>query len=105
MRLFESDNIWKRKAREQYRASHPLTPHEKWKQELRSQYLWLTGGILVAALTGAAIAAGAAELDLTTGVILLMVTAYSGLTAKQIGDLRKNEPALTPEEKKRAKKR
>ena len=63
MGLFESDNIWKKKARQQQEALHPTSPHEKWERELRSNYLWLAGGILVAALSIVAVAMGAMALN------------------------------------------
>lgn len=105
MGLFESDNIWKRRARQQEAALHPLTPHEQWEKELRSNCVWLAGGVLVLALSAAAVAVGAMPLNLTTIVILFMVGAYSVMTARQIGQLRKNEPELTGDEKKKARKK
>lgn len=105
MRMFESDNIWKRKAREEREALHPMTPHEKWEKELRSNCLWLAGGILVVALSIVAVAMGVMTLNLTTAVVVLMVGAYCVMTARQIGQLRRNEPELTAAEKKKAKKR
>lgn len=105
MRMFESDNIWKRKAREEREALHPMTPHEKWEKELRSNCLWLTGGLLVVALSAVAVAVGAMALNLTTAVVVLMVGAYCVMTARQIGQLRKNEPELTAAEQKKVKKR
>lgn len=105
MGIFQSDNIWKRKARQQQAVQHPMTAHEKWAQELRSNCLWLAGGILVVTLSAAAVAMGAMPLNLTTAVIVLVVAAYCVMTARQIGQLRKNEPELTASEKKKAKKR
>ena len=105
MGIFQSDNVWKRKARQQQAALHPMTPHEKWEKDLRSNCLWLAGGVLVVALSAAAVAMGAMPLNLTTGVIIFMVAAYCVMTARQIGQLRKNEPELTAAEKKKAKKR
>lgn len=105
MGLFDSDNIWKRRARQQQAAQNPLTPHEQWEKELRSNCLWLAGGVLVLALSAGAVAVGAMSLNLTTIVILFMVGAYSVMTARQIGQLRKNEPELTAAEKKKAKKK
>lgn len=105
MNLFESDNIWKRKARQERQALHPMTAHETWEKELRSNYLWLIGGILVTAMSAAAIAAGAMALSLTTGVVIFMVVAYCVMTAKQISTLKKNEPELTAAEKKQLRKK
>lgn len=104
MGLFESDNIWKRKAREEREALHPMTPHEKWEKELRSNCLWLAGGALVVALSIVAVAMGVMTLNLTTAVVVLMVGAYCVMTARQIGQLRRNEPELTAAEKKRKRK-
>ena len=58
----------------------------------------------MAALSIVAVAMGAMALNLTTVVIVAMVIAYSVMTARQIGRLRKNEPELTAAEKKKAKK-
>lgn len=105
MGLFESDNIWKRKAREEREALHPMTPHEKWEKELRSNCLWLAGGALVVALSVVAVAMDVMTLNLTTAVVVLMVGAYCVMTARQIGQLRRNEPEFPAAEKKKAKKR
>ena len=105
MGLFESDNIWKRKAREEREALHPMTPHEKWEKELRSNCLWLAGGALVVALSVVAVAMDVMTLNLTTAVVVLMVGAYCVMTARQIGQLRRNEPELPAAEKKKAIKR
>lgn len=89
MRLFESDNLWKRRRREQARASRPDTPEnraraarEKW----RSQLLWLAGaGVLLAlGLSGLALRVVAAE-PITVGflVVLALYIAVSVPTARQ----------------------
>ena len=50
MRLFESDNIWKRRKRAQARANAPDTPErrrEEARQAMTSQFLWLFGAVLL----------------------------------------------------------
>ena len=50
MRLFESDNIWKRRKRAQDRANAPDTPErrlEEARRTMTSQFLWLFGAVLL----------------------------------------------------------
>lgn len=105
MNIFQSDNIWKRKMREEKAARNPPTEHEKWEAELRSNMLWLFGGVVVVVLLLAAVFLGAAELNLTTGVVIVVVALYSLMSVKQICDLWKNEPSRTGKEKKKLHKR
>ena len=53
MRLFESDNVWKRRRRAQERSSRPDTPEQRLKdarQAMVSQLLWLFGAVLMVVL-------------------------------------------------------
>lgn len=103
MKLFQSDNIWKRQARAKQEALNPPTPHEKWKQDLRSNSLWLLGGMVLEILYIIAIFAGAASWDLTSIAVVVVVGLYCVYSAKQIAELKKNEPELTKAEKKKKK--
>ena len=48
MNLFQSDNIWKKQARQSQKK--PLTPEEEWKKQFNSNSLWLLGGGVLLAL-------------------------------------------------------
>lgn len=102
MRLFESDNIWKRKMREEKAARNPASAHDQWKSQLRSNLLWLLGGIAVVAVYAAAIVQGALDISLGSVAVLVIVSLYCILSVKQILDLVKNEPA---DSKKKSKKK
>lgn len=89
MRLFESDNLWKRRRREQARADRPDTPENRALaagEQWRSQLLWLlgAGGLLALGLVGLALKVVAAE-PITVGflVILALYVAVSVPPAKQ----------------------
>lgn len=105
MNIFQSDNIWKRKARAEKAAQNPPTPHEQWESQLRSNWLWLIGGIIVVALYLVGLANGAIGINLTSVVVVVMVALYCLMSVKQILDLKKNEPDLTAAEKKKMKKK
>ena len=44
MNPFQSDNIWKKKARQGKVQQHPLTPQQEWQKQVSSSSLWLGGG-------------------------------------------------------------
>ena len=44
MNPFQSDNIWKKKARQGKAQQHPLTPRQEWQKQVNSSSLWLGGG-------------------------------------------------------------
>ena len=41
MNPFQSDNIWKKKARQGKAQQHPLTPRQEWQKQVNSSSLWL----------------------------------------------------------------
>ena len=41
MNPFQSDNIWKKKARQGKAQQHPLTPQQEWQKQVNSSSLWL----------------------------------------------------------------
>lgn len=92
MRIFESDNIWKRKMREEKAARNPAPAHDQWKAQLRSNLLWLIGGVLVVVVYLAAIVKGALEISLGSVAVLVIVSLYCVMSLKQILDMKKNEP-------------
>ena len=83
MRLFESDNVWKRRRRAQERSSRPDTPEQRLKdarQAMVSQLLWLFGAVLLVVLGLAGIRLGAVPVEPVT-VGFLVVLALYALTA------------------------
>ena len=63
MNPFQSDNIWKKKARQGKAQQHPLTPRQEWQKQVNSSSLWLGGGVVLLALYLAAVRAGTVALD------------------------------------------
>ena len=49
MNPFQSDNIWKKKARQGKAQQHPLTPQQEWQKQVNSSSLWLGGGVVLKA--------------------------------------------------------
>ena len=47
MNPFQSDNIWKKKARQGKAQQHPLTPRQEWQKQVNSSSLWLGGGVVL----------------------------------------------------------
>ena len=62
MNPFQSDNIWKKKARQGKAQQHPLTPQQEWQKQVNSSSLWLGGGVVLLALYLAAVRAGTVAL-------------------------------------------
>lgn len=54
MNPFQSDNIWKKKARQGKTQQHPLTPQQEWQKQVNSSSLWLGGGVVLLAQIGRA---------------------------------------------------
>lgn len=65
MRLFESDNIWKRRKRAQAR------------QAMTSQFLWLFGAVLLDVLGLAGLKLGVIAPDVVTVGFLIVLAAYA----------------------------
>lgn len=86
MNPFQSNNIWKRMAREKKKAEHPDTPEQSRRRQQRGTLLWLTGGIVMLALFSAGIYAGALPLNVENGVILAIIGLY---TIYNAGSLRR----------------
>lgn len=87
MNIFQSNNIWKRAARERRRAEHPYTPEEARRKQLSSTALWLIGGVVVLALFLAAIRSGVLAPNLENGAILVIVALYTLYNAVSLGRL------------------
>lgn len=85
MNPFQSNNIWKRAAREGKRAEHPDTPEQTRRKQRKSTALWLTGGVVILVLFLSAIQAGALPLNLENGVILAIVGLYTLYNAVSLG--------------------
>ena len=47
MNPFQSDNIWKKKARQGKAQQHPLTAQQEWQKQVNSSSLWLGGGVVL----------------------------------------------------------
>ena len=80
MRLFESDNIWKRRKRAQDRANAPDTPErrlEEARRTMTSQFLWLFGAVLLDVLGLLGLKTGVIVPDTVTVGFLIVLAAYA----------------------------
>ena len=80
MRLFESDNIWKRRKRAQDRANAPDTPErrlEDARRTMTSQFLWLFGAVLLDVLGLLGLKMGVIVPDTVTVGFLIVLAAYA----------------------------
>lgn len=85
MRLFESDNIWKRRKRAQDRANAPDTPErrlEEARRTMTSQFLWLFGAVLLDVLGLLGLKTGVIVPDTVTVGFLIVLAAYALLSIK-----------------------
>lgn len=104
MNPFQSDNIWKKKARQGKAQQNPLTPQQEWQKQVNSSSLWLGGGVVLLALYLGAVRTGAVALDASAIVLILVVGCFCIYTAASLGKLMKNKPEEKPAKKKKAKK-
>lgn len=106
MNPFQSDNIWKKKARQGKAQQHPLTPQQEWQKQVNSSSLWLGGGVVLLALYLAAVRAGTVALDASAVVLIVVVGCFCVYTAASLGRLMKNKPEEKgSKEEKESKKR
>ena len=84
MNPFQSDNIWKKKARQGKAQQHPLTAQQEWQKQVNSSSLWLGGGVVLLALYLAAIRTGAVALD-ASAAVLIVVVGFLGKVLKLDG--------------------
>ena len=85
MRLFESDNIWKRRKRAQDRANAPDTPErrlEDARRTMTSQFLWLFGAVLLDVLGLLGLKTGVIVPDAVTVGFLIVLAAYALLSIR-----------------------
>ena len=105
MNPFQSDNIWKKKARQGKAQQNPLTPLQEWQKQVSSSSLWLGGGVVLLALYLAAIRTGTVALDASSIVLIIVVGCFCIYTAASLGKLMKNKPEeKAGKKKKKAKK-
>lgn len=104
MNPFQSDNIWKKKARQGKAQQNPLTPQQEWQKQVNSSSLWLGGGVVLLALYLGAIRTGAVALDASAIVLIIVVGCFCVYTAASLGKLMKNKPEEKAGKKKKAKK-
>ena len=90
MNPFQSDNIWKKKARQGKAQQHPLTPRQEWQKQVNSSSLWLGGGVVLLALYLAAVRTGTVALDASAVVLIVVVGCFCVYTAASLGRLMKN---------------
>ena len=87
MNPFQSDNIWKKKARQGKAQQHPLTPRQEWQKQVNSSSLWLGGGVVLLALYLAAVRAGTVALDASAVVLIVVVGCFCVYTAASLGSV------------------
>ena len=85
MNPFQSDNIWKKQARQGQKK--PLTPEEEWRKQFNSNSLWLLGGVVLLALYLGAIRAGSIALDGSSTVLVIVVSGFCIYSAATLGRL------------------
>ena len=93
MNPFQSDNIWKKKARQGNAQQHPLTARQEWQKQVNSSSLWLGGGVVLLAL------------DASAAVLIVVVGCFCVYTAASLGRLTKNKPEEKPAKKKKKAKK
>ena len=89
MRLFESDNVWKRRKRAQDRANAPDTPErrlEEARQAMVSQFLWLFGALLLDALGLLGLKLGVIVPDVVTVGFLIVLAGYALISIRPAVD-------------------
>lgn len=105
MNPFQSDNIWKKKARQGRRSSIRSRRSMEWQKQVSSSSLWLGGGVVLLALYLAAVRAGTVALDASAVVLIVVVGCFCVYTAASLGRLMKNKPEeKAAKKKKKAKK-
>lgn len=104
MNPFQSDNIWKKKARQGKTQQHPLTAQREWQKQVSSSSLWLGGGMILLALYLVAIRTGTVVPDASAAVLIVVVGCFCIYTAASLGKLMKSRPAEQPAKKKKQKK-
>lgn len=92
MHPFQSNNIWKRAARQRKRAEHPETPEQSRRKQTISTALWLTGGVVILALLLAAIRSGTLPLNAENAAILVIIGLYTLYNAVSLGRICKDTP-------------
>ena len=100
MNPFQSDNIWKKKARQGKAQQHPLTPRQEWQKQVNSSSLWLGGGVVLLALYLAAVRAGTVALDASAVVLIVVVGCFCVYTAASLGRLMKTSRGKASKEEK-----
>lgn len=99
MNPFQSDNIWKKKARQ------GKAQQQEWQKQVNSSNLWLGGGVVLLALYLAAVRSGTVALDASAVVLIVVVGCFCVYTAASLGRLMKNKPEeKAAKKKKKAKK-
>lgn len=83
MKLFESDNIWKRRKRAEARAERPDTPENRLREareQLTSSVLWLFGAVLLVVLGALGIGLGVVKADVVTVGFLVVLALYAAIS-------------------------
>lgn len=79
MKLFESDNIWKKRKRRQMRDARPHTPEtalQDAREALISDLLWFFGAALILVLAILGLRTGAVAADSITLCIVVVLALY-----------------------------
>ena len=101
MKLFESDNIWKKKMREAKAAQNPPSAHDQWQRERNSNLLWLVGGAVVAGLYAVGLVQGSIQPSLTSIAVVVIVSLYCLMTIRKLLQLKQQEPKDTAKKKRK----
>lgn len=91
MNPFQSNNIWKRMAREKRKAEHPDAPEELRRKQHTSTLLWFLGGAVLLVLFLAGIQAGVLALNVENGAILAIIGLYTLYNAAALGRERREK--------------
>lgn len=92
MGIFESDNIWKKRARKRRQAASPNAQWEEWKRKRDSNILWLGSAALLIVLYLIAIAMGTIALDLPACILLGVLACYCVTSVSSLKKHMDSEP-------------
>ncbi len=92
MRLFESNNIWKKRERQRRRAASPNAEWEDWKRKKDSNILWLAGAAVLILLYVIAICKGFVPLDMGTVILLAVIGCYCAISLAGLKKHMDSEP-------------
>ncbi|NBI66246.1 hypothetical protein D1646_05335 [Pseudoflavonifractor sp. 60] len=87
MNPFQSNNIWKRAAREKKKAENPDTAEQIQRKLRNSTALWLVGGVVIFVLLLTGLQWGVLPLNVENIVILSIIGLYTLYNGALLGNM------------------